>query len=154
MNIVEQLTATSQQLQDAGLGRDAADAIASAIVSSQEENGERMSRMELAIEDLIKSVKTLSDRMAEQQKENSERMNKMELAITEMSKSIKALGEKMVEHQIATEQKIADAQIATEKKIADAKVFIVLWVVGAITVAAGGMYAAVRDLLVNVLSLG
>ena len=154
MNIMERLTATSQQLQDAGFGRDAADAVALAIVSAQEENRERMSRMELAIEDLIKSVKILSDRvdkLVEHQIATEKRFSETNQMIADARI---ATEQKIADAQIATEQKIADAQIATEKKIADAKVFIVLWVVGAIVAAAGGMYAAVRDLLVNVLSLG
>ena len=54
----------------------------------------------------------------------------------------------------AANQRLVDFQLQTERRFSDTKVFVVLWTAGIVIVAAGGMYAAVRDLLVNVLSLG
>ena len=104
MSIVEQLTATSQQLQDAGLSREAALAIASAIAAAQEENRERMTAMENAIKEMTATIKVLGERQAE----TNRRVDALEEAV-------KALGKMLAE----TNQKIADAQKETDKKISD-----------------------------------
>ena len=98
LSIVERLTATSQQLQDAGLGQEAASAIASAIAVAQEENSNRMNAMEKAISEMGAAIKVLSEKVAECQI---------------------ATERKIADAQIATERKIADAQIANEKKFSE-----------------------------------
>ena len=67
-----------------------------------------------------------------------------------VEKKVDATNQKLVDFQLQTERKFSE----TNQKISDTKVFVVLWTAGIVIVAAGGMYAAVRDLLVNVLHLG
>ena len=105
MSIVEQLTATSQQLQDAGFGKEAAGAVAYAIAAAQEENRERMNALEEAVKDMSRAIKALSEKMVE----TNRRVDALEEAVKDTNKAIKALGEKMVEHQLATERQISSA---------------------------------------------
>ena len=124
MNIVERLTATSQQLQDAGLERRAAGAIAAAIAAAQEENSERMNAMEEAIKDMSRAIKALGEKLAE----TNRRVDALEEAVKDMNKAIKALSEKMVE----TNQRMAEYQIATEQKIASATGWAMVWKLAAL----------------------
>ena len=90
MSIMEQPTATPQQLQDAGLDLEAALVIASAIAAAQKENSERMTAMENAIREMTAAIKVLGERQAE------------------INWRLGALEERMAEYQVAIDKRISD----------------------------------------------
>ena len=130
MNIVEQLTATSRQLHEAGLEKGMADAIAGAIAVSQEENNRQFAELNNRMNALDYRMNAVEEDLKE-----------IKEILKELAKGVAETNQKLTDFQMATErsfsetnQKIADVQAESERRVSDVG-WAMFWKMAALQVA-------------------